>query len=101
MTQEFQKLRGLKDVTSAAVEQGASAVEQVHLQTAGRVFSVLKQIPAIAQPAAIVETIHNTVVATSYGAVRSVTRGVSATLDTALDAVDRKENAGATASEQS
>ena len=88
MREEAKKIRGLKDVTSAAVEQGASAIEQVHLQTAGRVFSVLKQFPAIAQPAAIVESIHNTIAATSYGAVRSVSRGVSASLDKALDAVD-------------
>jgi hypothetical protein len=95
---DLNKLRGLKNLVRDAVENGATAIEQVHLATARKPFAVLEQIPAIAQPARGVQQIHDTVVTTSYGAVRAVTRAVSQAADAALDALERREG-GAPAGE--
>lgn len=85
---DLRKLRGLKDLVRDAVEHGASAIEKVHLATARRPFQVLEQIPGIAEPARGVHEIHDAIVATSYGAVRAVTRAVSGAADLAFDALD-------------
>ena len=86
---DLNKLRGLKNLVRDAVENGATAIEQVHLATARRPFAVLEQIPGIAEPARGVQQIHDAVVTTSYGAVRAVNRAVSQAADLALDAIER------------
>jgi len=93
---DLNKLRGLKNLVRDAVENGATAIEQVHLATARRPFAVLEQIPAIAQPARGVQQIHDAVVTTSYGAVRAVTRAVSQAADLALDALEQRESGAQT-----
>lgn len=91
---DLNKLRGLKNLVRDAVEHGATAIEQVHLSTARRPFAVLEQIPGIAEPARGVQQIHDAVVATSYGAVRAVTRAVSQAADLAFDALERGQADG-------
>lgn len=91
---DLNKLRGLKNLVRDAVENGATAIEQVHLATARRPFAVLEQIPGIAEPARGVQQIHDAVVATSYGAVRAVTRAVSQAADLALDVIEQKQGQG-------
>lgn len=95
MSEDMKRLRGLKDLTADAVTEGASAVEQVHRKTAGRTFSILKSIPAIAGPSALVESVHDAILGASYDAVRGVTKAVSSGLDMALDAADKHEEAEA------
>jgi hypothetical protein len=91
---DLDKLRGLKNLVRDAVENGATAIEQVHLATARRPFLVLEQIPGIAEPARGVQQVHDAVVATSYGAVRAVTRAVSQAADLALDAIEQRRGGG-------
>ena len=80
------QLQGLRALIGQAVEQGATAIERVHLATARRLFAVLEQIPGVAEPALAVQRIHDTIVSGVYGTVRMVNRTVGETLDAALGA---------------
>ena len=76
--------RGLAALAADAVEHGASAIERVHLATLRRPFTVLEAIPGIALPS---RTLHRLIagqVMLSYGAVRTVTRGLAGTVDLTL-----------------
>ena len=95
---DVKRWRGLKDLVRDAVEQGASAVERVHLATAQRPFSLLAQIPSIGEPVRTVQQIHDTLVATSYETVRVVTRAVGDVAELALDAVESVNTAPKTGS---
>lgn len=85
---DVKRWRGLRALVGDAVEQGASAIERVHLSTARRPFAILEQIPGIAEPAQSIHEIHDTVVSSVYGTVRLVNRVVGQTLDGALAALD-------------
>ncbi|HMI91056.1 MAG TPA: hypothetical protein VK509_06810 [Polyangiales bacterium] len=89
---DVKRWRGLKDLVRDAVEQGASAVERVHLATAHRPFSLLAQIPAISEPVRSMQQIHDTLVATTYQTVRTVTRAVGDVAELALDVVESAAN---------
>jgi hypothetical protein len=80
--------RGLRALIGDAVEHGSSAIERVHLATAGRTFAVLEQIPVIAEPARAIHQIHDTVVANTYGTIREVNRVVGDAIDAALDQLE-------------
>lgn len=82
-----QQLRGLNDLLQTAVEQGASAVERVHMETARRPFAILEQIPVLGTPSKGVHLVHDGLVKFSYGAVRAITRLVGRTADVAIDAL--------------
>jgi hypothetical protein len=92
---DVKRWRGLKDLVRDAVEQGASAVERVHLATAKRPFSLLARIPAIGEPVRTVQQIHDTLVGVAYENVRTVTRAVGAIAEVALDVVESHANAPA------
>lgn len=83
----IKRLRGLLALVGSAVENGASAVERVHLATAARPFDILEKTP-IAEPAAVVDKIHGATVAGVYESVRAITKTVVKTLDSVLEAVD-------------
>jgi hypothetical protein len=85
---DIDKLKGLKALIQDAVEQGASAVERVHLGTAKRPFTVLKSIAPIEKPVENIEAVHDAIVSGTYASVRAVTRVAGKVLDTALDALD-------------
>ncbi len=85
---DVDKWRGLGKLIGDAVEQGAGAIERVHLATAKRNFDLLKQVPGISEPVQTVQTVHDVCVATSYETVRAVTRAVSKTVDLALTTLD-------------
>jgi len=80
------QLQGLRALIGQAVDQGATAIERVHLATARRPFAVLTQIPGVAEPARVVQRVHDGVVSGVYGTVRLVNRAVGEALDAALDA---------------
>lgn len=83
-----QAWRGLGKLIGEAVEHGATAIERVHLGTAKRPFELLKQVPGIGDTVQGIQSVHDTVVSTSYETVRAVTRAVSRTVDVALDTLD-------------
>lgn len=87
---DLKKWRGLKDLVRDAVHHGASAIERVHLETARRPFTALEQVPGVSETARVVQEVHDAVVATSYGAVRTVTQVVDKALDAALDALEQQ-----------
>lgn len=91
---DLKKLRGLKALVQDAVEQGATAIEKVHLGTARRTFDVLEKVPAIDKPAQVVHGVHDAIVSSVYGSVRVVNSVVGKAADALLDAVDEGEAEG-------
>jgi len=85
---DVKRWKGLRALIGDAVEHGASAIERVQLETAKRPFTLLEQIPGLAEPVKSVHQIHDVVVTNAYEAVRLVNRAVGQALDAALDAVD-------------
>lgn len=81
------QLRGLKDLIQSTVEQGASAVERVHMETANRNFALLAQVPPLTAPTRGVRAVHDGIVALSYANVRAVTRLVGKAADAVIDAL--------------
>lgn len=94
---KYKQWRGFKDLLIDAVEQGASAVERVHLETARRSFSAVKQVPQVTEPAQNVQNVHDTLVATAYASVRAVTRAVGSALDVAIDTLEAMPSQNASA----
>lgn len=85
---DMKRWRGLRALVTDAVEQGASAIERVHLQTARRPFVVLEHIPGVSGPAHILHQAHDTIVSGVYDAIRVTNRIVGQTLDAALEIAD-------------
>jgi hypothetical protein len=84
--------RGLVALVRDAVEHGSRAVEKVQLETAGRPFGILEQIPAVAEPTRVVHVIHDATVSGVHGIVRAVTRAVGTTVDVALRVAEHTSN---------
>lgn len=86
--QTTQKWRGLKALIHDAVEHGSRAVERVHLDTTRRPFVILEHVPIVSGPSKIVHVVHDTMVSTTYAAVRIVNAVVGKAADVALDLLD-------------
>ncbi len=82
---------GLALLVRDAVEHGTRAVEKVHLELAGRTFTVLEHIPPVDAPARVVHKVHDAYVGTVYTAIRTVNQVVGATLDVALSERNDRE----------
>ena len=87
----MKRLRGLRALVQDVVEHGSSAIERVHLATARRPFAVLESIPGVAPPARLVHAVHDVSVAGVYATIRLVNRAVGASVELALDAVERRD----------
>jgi hypothetical protein len=83
------RLRGLRALLEAAVDQGASAVERVHKATAARPFDVLDHIPPIAPAARGVRLVHDVTVTGVYEAIRQINHLVGVTLAGVIDVAER------------
>lgn len=68
--------QGVASLVGDALEHGVSAVERVHLETAGRTFAVLESIPGLAPPAKLIHAAFAGSVSTTYGTIRWVARGL-------------------------
>ena len=79
--------RGVRMLVGQAVDQGAAAIERVHLETARRPFAILERIPLVAAQAETVHSIHDAVVSSVYAIVRIVNDAAGRTLDAVIDAV--------------
>jgi hypothetical protein len=84
----IKRWQGLRALVIDAVEHGATAIERVHLETARRPFSIMENIPALAEPAQNIREVHDTIVSGVYTSVRLVNQLVGKTLDAALAAID-------------
>jgi hypothetical protein len=80
-----ERIRGLRALLEAAVDQGTSAVERVHRATAARPFDVLDHVPGVAPVARGVRVVHDATVAGVYEAIRQINHVVGVTLDAAID----------------
>jgi hypothetical protein len=101
MADNIDKWRGLKAMVQDAVEQGAAAVERVHLETAKRPFGVIKSIAPLEKPTEGIEAIHDTIVSGAYASVRLVNKLAGRAVDAALDVLeDTKGKGTADAAEQ-
>jgi hypothetical protein len=85
---DTKRWRGVRALVEAAVDQGASAVERVHLATARRPFAILQWIEPIREPVALVQAIHDGIVSGVYSSVRAVNHALGTTLELVLDVVD-------------
>jgi hypothetical protein len=81
---DLRRWRGLVALVRDGVEHGSRAVEKVQLETAGRPFGILEQIPAVAEPTRLVHVIHDATVSGVHGVIRAVSRTVATTVDVAL-----------------
>jgi hypothetical protein len=81
---DLRRWRGLVALVRDGVEHGSRAVEKVQLETAGRPFGILEQIPAVAKPTRLVHVIHDATVSGVHGVIRAVSRTVATTVDVAL-----------------
>jgi len=79
--------RGALTLVGQMVDQGAAAIERVHLETARRPFAILESIPLLAVPAQSVHTVHDATASSAYALVRIVNDAAGKTLDAAIDAV--------------
>jgi len=77
------KLKGLIALIGEVVEHGSTAVEKVHLATAGRTFAVVEMVPGIEGTAKLVHEVHDLSVSAVYAGVR----GTSAVITQILGAV--------------
>jgi hypothetical protein len=91
----LKKVRGLRALVEDVVEHGSRAVERVHLATARRTFTILEQIPVIAEPARAVHLVYDATVGASYAGVRLVNRAVGAIAELAIDAIEEAPRAHA------
>ena len=82
-----ERWRGLFSLVGQAVDQGATAIERVHLETARRPFAILEHIPVLAVPAQSVHTIHDATASSVYALIRIVNDAAGKTIDAAIDAV--------------
>jgi hypothetical protein len=89
---EVKRWKGLRALIGDAVEHGASAIERVHVATAKRPFTIMEQIPGLAEPVKGIHAVHDVIVTNTYSAVRLVNRAVGQAIDAALDAVDEPED---------
>ncbi len=87
----WRKWRGLEALIHDAVEHGSRAVERVHLETARRPFAILEQVPGIAGPTKVVHVLHDSVVTSSYAAVRWVNGLVGKAGKVVLDMAEQAE----------
>jgi hypothetical protein len=94
---DMRRWRGLVALVRDAVEHGSRAVEKVQLETAGRPFGILEQIPAVAEPTRMVHVIHDATVSGVHGVVRAVNRALGTTIDVVLRVAEEKshQDAGA------
>ncbi len=98
-SEQVKKWRGLSALVSDAIDQGTAAIERVHLATAQRTFNVLEQTP-VAEPSSKVQGVHDSIVSTVYGTIRSVNQLVGKSLDSALESLAPNEPSGARAETQ-
>lgn len=87
---DLRRWRGLVALVRDAVEHGSRAVEKVQIETAGRPFGILEQIPAVAEPTRLVHGIHDATVSGVHGVLRAVSRTVTTTLDVALRVAEQQ-----------
>jgi hypothetical protein len=80
--------RGLKDLVEDAIDHGSRAIEEVHTQAGRWVFDVLERVPALATPARLARSVHETVVARTYATIRLVNRAIGGIAAVAIDAAE-------------
>jgi hypothetical protein len=86
--------RGLFTLVGQAVDQGAAAIERVHLETAQRPFAILERIPLLAVPARSVHTIHDATASSAYALIRIVNDAAGKTIAAAIDAATQLSDRG-------
>ena len=82
--------RGAVALLRDAVEHGSRAVERIQIETARRPFGIIEQIPGVAAPTRIVHGVHDASVTAVHGVIRAVNVAVSATVDFALQQVEKR-----------
>lgn len=85
---KMKRWRGLRALVQDVVEQGATAVEQVHKRTAAVPFRLLRKIQPLDAPVRRIHALHDLALSSSYALVRLANRVVGGTVDVALDVLE-------------
>lgn len=78
--------RGLKELVQDSIDQGSTAVEQVHRETARWPFDILERIPGLYLPTRGVRVIHDATLTIVYSAIRVTNRALGQVTDVVIDA---------------
>jgi hypothetical protein len=84
----MKRVRGLKALVEAAVDQGSRAIEKVQIQTAKVPFDLVEKIPGAKVPVSGVRELYNTGVSSVHGMIRLANKVVGDTVEVVLDTVD-------------
>jgi hypothetical protein len=87
----IERWRGLRALIETGVQEGATAVQRVHMATANRPFDILQAIAPIELPVRGVRTAHDAIVSGVYESIRQVTHVVGLLVDGALLVIERSE----------
>ena len=77
------KLRGLVRLVRDAVDAGSTRIEQLQKESLAQPLAVLRVVPALERPAAVVEA----VLGLSFTAMHAAIRAVNGVVATVLDAM--------------
>ncbi len=80
--------RGLKDLIEDAIDQGSTAVGEIHGQAGRWVFDLLERVPPLAAPARLARSLQQAIVARTYGSIRLVNRLVGGIVAIAIDVAE-------------
>jgi hypothetical protein len=97
---DLKRLRGALTLLTDAVDQGAAAIQKVHLATAERPFTVLEAIAPTAPVARIVHAAHDTIASGVYATIRATSRLVGAAATAAVDAAEKAAGAPGAGTEE-
>lgn len=81
------KIKSLKDAVQAAIDNGASTVQQVHERVAAMPFDQLEKIAMLEGVVKKARGVHDSSVGAVYDAVRSINARVGELADAALNRV--------------
>jgi hypothetical protein len=96
----IERWRGLRALIETSVQEGASAVQRVHMATANRPFAILQAIPPLEVPVRGVRAVHDTIVNGVYESIRQVTHVVGLIADGALLVIEHGESRAGASPEQ-
>jgi hypothetical protein len=80
--------KGVATLVHAAVDKGATAVEEVQNELTSEVYGILTRIPTIAPTVRTVQVVHEACVGGIYNIIRGVNRGVGVITQLTFDTLD-------------
>ncbi|KPA12809.1 histone [Candidatus Magnetomorum sp. HK-1] len=86
------KLRGIKDLVQAAIDKGATSVEEVHMSIANMPLNVLEKVSLLESPAKEIKKIHEKSVGSVYNLIRKINNEAGEIAETLINKAEKIEN---------